>query len=119
MRYYIIFGVTFILLLIILFYNPYLGIYDDKLTIDYNSIDQEDGYKWEYSINNDNLVLTNSDESKWSFKPNKNGTVDVVFKYISEEKCKYTIEYKFKVKGRKIYWIKGEGHGLIDFPNPI
>ena len=54
MRYYIIFGITFILLLIILFYNPnskYLGVYKDKITIEYNYNEIEGGIEMEEQKN--------------------------------------------------------------------
>ena len=31
----------------------------------------------------------------------------------------YKIEYRFEVKGNKIYWLYGNGEGMFDFPNPI
>ena len=117
MRYFIIFGVTFVLLLFILFYNPYLGVYNDSVTIKYDFNDE--GYSWDYTIYNDNLILKDSDANSWTFIPNKNGVCKLIFKYTSEENSKYTIEYKFKIKGNKIYWLDGVGYGLLDYPNPV
>ena len=116
MRYYIIFGITFVLLLFILFYNPYLGVYNGSVTIEY-SFDDED-YIWSYEINNDSLVLADSTDNKWKFKPNKDGNVKLIYKYSNEDITKYTIEYEFKVKDNKIYWVDGVGYGLTDYPNP-
>ncbi len=116
MRYYIIFGITFILLLFILFYNPYLGVYNDSISIKYEFNDED--YHWEYKLNNDNLSLQESDKNYWKFIPNKNGKTTVTFFYKNDQSIKYKIIYSFKVKNKKIYWIDGEGYGLLDFPNP-
>ena len=116
MRYYIIFGVTAVLLLIILFYNPYLGVYENSITIDYNFNDEN--YVWEYKASNNNLVLSEQSENHWRFIPNKNGSIDLEFIYKNDQDVKYRIVYNFKIKNKKIYWINGEGYGLLDFPNP-
>ena len=116
MRYYIIFGVTFILLLIILFYNPYLGIYKDSISIEYNY--DNEGYSWNYSSDNDCLSLKENSDNKWIFVPNKDGKTKLIFKYSSKDNVKYKIEYLFRIKGNKIYWLDGTGYGLLDFPNP-
>ena len=42
MRYYIIFGITIIISLFIMFYNPYLGVYKDSFTINYESLKIDD-----------------------------------------------------------------------------
>ena len=117
MRYCIIFGITFILALIIIFYNPYLAVYKDSITIYYDNY--EEGYLWNYSIDNDNLKLIESSNNKWVFKPNKNGKVKLTYYYKSDNENKYTIYYEFKVKGNKIFWTKGEAKGLLSYPNPI
>ena len=116
MRYYIIFGITLILLLIILFYNPYLGVYKDKVTIEYD-FDQE-GYYWKYEIDNNNLILKEESENTWVFIPNKNGKTELKFYYTNGEDNKYTIFYTFKVRKNKIFWLNGEGYGLLSYPNP-
>ena len=117
MRYYIIFGITFILVLIILFYNPFLGIYKDNITIEYNY--NEDGYVWNYNISNKKLVLDSSSDNKWVFKANKTGFCELDFNYTKEDKTMYHIYYKFFILGNKIFWIEGNGDGLLDYPNPV
>ena len=116
MRYIVIFGVTIIMVLIILFYNPYLGVYKDQITIEY-SFDEE-GYHWEYNIDNNNLILKESSENKWVFAPNGNGKTIVNYYYTNGHDNKYEIYYEFKVSNNMIYWLKGEGLGLLSYPNP-
>ena len=119
MRYYIIFGITFILLLIILFYNPnskYLGVYKDKITIEYNYDDE--GYSWSYENDNDNVEVETINNNKYILYPKKDGKYNITFKYSNEENNKYEIKYEFEIKDNKIYWLSGEGIGLLDYPNP-
>ena len=117
MRYFIIFGITFILAAFIIFYKPYLAVYEDSITIEYNY--NEENYKWSYKINNDNLSLVDQGENKWVFTPNKNGKTNIVFEYSNGEKTLYTIDYEFKIKNNKIFWTKGSAKGLLSYPNPI
>ena len=116
MRYFLIFGITIIIALFIMFYNPYLGVYKDQITIEYSF--SEDGYYWKYDISNDNLHLKESSDNKWIFIPNKNGIVTLNYYYTNGEENLYEIFYEFKVKNHKIYWVKGEGTGLLSYPNP-
>ena len=116
MRYIILFGITIILALFIMFYNPYLGIYKDQVTIEYDF--KEENYTWKYDLSNDNLILKDSSENKWTFIPNKNGKITVNFYYTNDHENLYEIMYEFKVKNNKIYWLKGEGKGLLSYPNP-
>lgn len=119
MRYYIIFGVTFVLLLIILFYNPsskYLGVYKDKITIEYNYDDE--GYSWSYEDDNDNVKVETINNNKYILYPKKDGKYNITFKYNKDENNKYEIKYEFEIKDNKIYWLSGEGIGLLDYPNP-
>lgn len=119
MRYYIIFGITFILLLIILFYNPnskYLGVYKDKITIEYNYDDE--GYSWSYEDDNDNVKVETINNNKYILYPKKDGKYNIAFKYSNEENNKYEIKYEFEINDNKIYWLSGEGTGLLDYPNP-
>ena len=117
MRYYIMFGITLFLTLFIIFYKPDLGVYKDKVTIEYSF--KEEGYKWSYEIDGNALKLNNESLNKWTFKVNKNGPSNITFKYTNEEGNElYRIEYKFKVFGKRIFWKEGIGHGLIDYPNP-
>ena len=120
MRYIIIFGVTLIIsILIIVYPRNYLKIYKDSVTIDYTTIKNADEGSWEYELSNDNLQLDKESNKVWKFTPNKNGEVKLIYKYLIGEESKYKIEYKFKVKNNKIYWLDGKGTGMFDFPNPI
>ena len=87
MRYIIIFVITLILSLFIIYYRPYLGKYDDQMTIEYNFYD--DGYSWKYDLNNDNVIIDKIEDSKWVIKPNKNGKSNIVFTYYSDNNIKY------------------------------
>ena len=122
MRYYIIFGITIVLALLIMFYNPnskkYLGIYKEDLTIEYNII--EDGYVWNYLSNSDIVSIEKISDTKWIVKPLKDGIVNVSFEFnnLETNERKYQIDYEFKIKNNKIYWTSGTGYGLLDYPNP-
>ena len=116
MRYYIIFGITFILLLIILFYNPFLGVYKNNVTIEYNFKDE--GYSWNYKVDGDSLVIDQEEDNKWTFNIKKNGVTKITFNYSNGEKNKYEIYYKFRVIGKHILWTDGYGNGLLNYPNP-
>lgn len=116
MRYIIMFIITGILVLFILLYNPYLGIYDKTVTI---SFDEDlDGYKWEYDLLGDSLELEKEDNDSWTFKARSNGITTLDYKYVNNNDVKYEIHYKFKIKGNKIYWIEGYANGLHEFSNP-
>ena len=116
MRYIVIFTVTFILALFIIFYNPYLGVYNDTITIELD--DQIEGYEWNYESDSDSLVLVESSNSSWKYIINKDGITNLVFKYSNQDDTKYEIYYKLKVKKNKIYWLEGYGKGLLSYPNP-
>lgn len=116
MRYFIIFGITLILVLIILFFNPFLGTYNNTVTIEYSYNDE--GYSWDYNIDGESLIIKEFEGDKWIFKANKNGVSNITFKYSNEDDIKYEIKYKFRVFGKKILWIDGSGKGLLEFPNP-
>lgn len=117
MRYYIIFGITIILALIIMFYRPFLYEYSNSVTIEYNFEDVE-GYEWEYETNNNKLSLVNHNNKKWEFKPNKNGKTKIVYYYKNKDDYKYKINYEFYVLGNMIFWLDGKAEGLLSFPNP-
>lgn len=117
MRYFILFGVTFILAMLIIFYKPYLGVYQDSITIEYN-YDLE-GYEWSYKIDNDCLKLSESDNNKWIFVPNKNGSVKLDYIYSNGENTKYSIHYEFKIRKNKIFWTNGYANGMLSYPNPV
>ena len=116
MKYFVIFGITLVLVLIILFYNPFLGIYKDQITIEHNY--NEEGYTWNYDIKGSSLKLSSEEDNKWVFKANENGVTELTFVYSKEEDKKYEIYYKFRVIGNKIFWLTGEGKGLLNFDNP-
>lgn len=118
MRNIIIIIVTFIILMFILFYYPYLGVYENKITFEYDL--KEENYFWKYEIDNDILKLNESSENKFTFLPKKSGKCNVTFEYVNKtnNESKYKIHYKFKVKNNKIYWLEGIGYGLLSFPNP-
>lgn len=128
LRYIIIFGTTFILLLFILFYkSDYLGIYKDQMTVFYDTLVSE-GYEWNYILSDNILEVSNVNESfkddvvrnEWTFVPVSDGDVQLVFEYKNDkdEDYLYKIVYDLKVKGNKIYWVYGEGLGLLSYPNP-
>ncbi len=116
MRYYIIFGVTLVLLAIILFVNPFLGVYKNEVNIEYDK--NIEGYTWDYELKGDSLSLKEKEGDHYVFKANKNGVSEITFRYSNEENTKYTIYYKFRVLGKRIYWVDGLGTGLQDYPNP-
>ena len=123
-RFVIIGAVTLLMLLIIIFYNPnkkYLNIYKDSITIS-NTV--EDGYNWSYELSSNKLKIKDTiiegESIKWNFTPESDGTVSITYTYKkeNEEEEIYKIKYDFKVVEEKIYWIKGESTGTVDFPNP-
>ena len=117
MRYILIFGTTLIITLLILFYpSKYLAKYENELNIEYDYKDE--GYEWNYEINNDNIILKENNNDKWTFIPNKDGKSTITFTYSKEDNVKYKIIYDLKIKGNKIYWINGMGYGLLSYPNP-
>ncbi len=119
MRYIIMFTITIIISLIILFYpKDYLLKFSDSVTIDYSDITSED--VWTYEIDNDNLLLIQSVNNSWKFKPNKNGNTSITYYYNKNNDggYEYKIMYEFIIKGNKIIWKSGEAEGLIDYPNP-
>jgi len=121
MRYYIIIGITLILAIVIMFYNPYkdyLYIYDENMTIEYDN--KEDGYEWYLIPSNDNLDVTEVDQNKWTVSISKKGLTKIQAQFVNLETndVKYKINYEFKNNGKKIFWLSAVGHGLSDFPNP-
>lgn len=116
------FIITIIVALIIMFYNPnkkYLATYKNEITIYFNI--EEEGYLWNYEISNDNLKETSSNNLNWTFVPNKDGEVNLVYYFRNKENVedyKYKIDYTFKVKRNKIIWTKGYAIGLLEYPNP-
>ena len=121
MRYYIIFGITFVIAILLIFYpRKYIHIYKNSIKIDYSSITSTEDSFWNYDISNSNLILEKHKDKVWTFKINKDGKVNIIFYYDKNDTdYKYKIEYRFEVKGNKIYWLYGNGEGMFDFPNPI
>lgn len=128
-RFIIIFGVTLLILLIMLFIdNKYLGIYTDNITIYYDN-EENDEYSWYYTLNNNILKFNYANEKElddnlfrkeWNFSIVKDGKTQLIFEYKKDKSSdyKYKIVYNFNVKNNKIYWEYGEGFGLISYPNP-
>ena len=113
MRYIIIFGVTLIISLFLIFYpQQYLMKYNDIITVDYTNLTEDN--LWNYEISNNNIKLKENKDKIWTFVPNKNGKVTLTFKY---DNNKYKIIYELKIKGNKIIWISGKAYGLLDYPN--
>ena len=104
-------------LLIIFYPRNYLMKFNKTITIDYSNLNLEE--KWEYDQDNECVKLYKYDKNIWKFTSNKNGKCTLIFYYNREnEKYKYKIVYVLKVNNDKIIWEKGEGFGLLDYPNP-
>ena len=119
LRFYIMFGLTAIICLYILFFSPltkYLSIYNDSMTIEYD-METKEGYSWIFELENENIKLKEYDDNKWIFVPNKNGKTVLTFYYKNEDDVLYEITYGLKIRGNKIIWINGEGKGLTSYPN--
>ena len=108
MRYIIIFGITLIISLLLVFYpRDYLMKYKDEININYNEIASDN--LWTYEISNENLKLKSNVNNLWTFTSNKNGKVTLTFYYDkNENNYKYKIVYKFKIKNNIITWLDGE-----------
>lgn len=120
LRFYVMFGLTAIICIYILFFSPltkYLSIYKDSMTIEYD-METKEGYSWIYELENENIKLKEFDNNKWVFVPNKNGKTVLTFYYKKDNDILYKITYGLKVKGNKIIWTSGEGTGLMSYPNP-
>lgn len=116
----VIFIVTLIITLFLLFYNPnskYLGVYDNKFTIGYDFKDEN--YSWTYKVDPNIFDIIFNADGSWTFYPINDGVSNITYCYSSiDNKCKYEIFYKILVKKNKIYWLEGYGNGLLDYPNP-
>lgn len=119
-RLIIMFSITLIICILLMFWNPkskYLGIYKNKMTIEYNF--NEKNYDWKYNISNNIIDIKTIDKEKWEITPKESGTAKLDFCYMDENnECKYTITYDLKIKNNKIYWVAGMANGLYDYPNP-
>ena len=116
MRYIVIFGVTLALVLVILFYNPFLGTYNKTVTFDFG--EKEEGYKWDYIIKGDSLEFDKTKNNKFRFKSNGIGNSTIIFTYSNQEDAKYEVKYKFKVFAGLIFWKECVGSGVYNYPNP-
>ncbi len=131
MRYFIIFGITIVAALFILFFDPYseyLAVYENNLIISYDindnthfwNVDKHNSdYKWSYESSNDNLNIKEVVTGAWDLSINKEGTTNLSFSYGNDDETIYKIDYIFEIKNDKILWKEGEGTGLYSFPNPI
>lgn len=121
LRFYIIFGVTFLICTYLIFFDPfakYLGIFKKDMTIEYDVL--EEGYHWE-CVSNGVLAVNEVSNTKWEFEPEGNGKATLMFYYVNDEDktdVKYTINYEFDVFFNQIFWSVGEAMGLNNFPNP-
>ena len=116
MKYIWLFLITFILALIIMFYRPYLGSYKDSVSFDYNN---DDNIEWKYETNSDKLEIVSSSLNIFKFIPKKSGKIKLVFYHVNEKNEKANpVTYEFFVLNKRIIWLKGEGIGMFDFPNP-
>ena len=121
MRYVIIFGVTILICLYMILFDPfskYLGIYQNDMIIEYEQL--EEGYHWECESNNI-LNVEEINNNKWKLIKSKMGDAKLVFYYVNDldsSDIKYTINYEFDVKIKNIFWTVGEAIGLENFPNP-
>lgn len=120
MRFVIIFVLTIIGLVGIMFYEPklddkLLSVFEDTVTIDYKELDESKD--WTYEINNDSLKEVSHDDTSFVFESNNDGISELVFYYQkSDDDYKYKVIYSFEVKDNKIYWREGKTEGLMDFP---
>ena len=120
MRFKIMFGVTSLILLYLLFYpsSYYLGKFKNNITVNYSDFKFNKECDWTYKISNDNIKLKSKNNKIWIYEPNKDGNTTLNF-YCTDEDNKiiYNITYKLKIKDKTIYWLESSGEGLLDFPN--
>lgn len=108
----------FIGFVIIVFPHKYLATYKDVVTIKYDYDDE--GYFYKVESDNENLKLV-SEIGGLTFKAEHDGETNITIYYLNSDDTsnyKYKFVYKFKVKENNIYWLKGEGYGVIGYPNP-
>ena len=120
MRFKIMFGISSIIVMLLIFYpqNSYLNKYENNITVNYSNLELAVECEWNYKLSNDNIKLVNSNENIWTYKLVKNGKTTLNY-YCKDKNDKsiYTITYNLKVKNNYIYWLTGNGTGLVDFPN--
>ena len=116
MRYYIIFGITIVFSLLIIFCTPYLGTYKNRMTIEYDNV--KDGYSWTYKEKGNALKIIEKSENKWIFKPNKTGIYEITYYLKKDQEEESKIYYKFFVINKRIFWLEGNAKGLLNYPNP-
>lgn len=108
----------FIGFIIIVFPGKYLATYKDVVTIKYDYDDE--GYFYKMENDNENLKLV-SEVGGFTFKANHDGETNIVIYYLNSDDTsdyKYKFVYKFRVEEDKIYWLEGEGYGVVGYPNP-
>ena len=111
MRFVVIFVLTIVGLVGIMFYEPkldekLLSVFEDTVTIDYKELDESKN--WTYEIN---------DDTSFVFESNNDGVSELVFYYQkNDDDYKYKVTYSFEVKNNKIYWREGKTEGLMNFP---
>ncbi len=117
MRYVILFLVTLLLSLIIIFYpQKYLMKFENQITVNYSEISDE--ALWTYELSNNNLKLKEEGNNIWTFIPNNNGKTVLTFYYDKKDNdYRYKIIYNLEVNKNKIIWLSGEAIGLMDYPN--
>lgn len=120
MRFVVIFVLTIVGLVGIMFYEPkldekLLSVFEDTVTIDYKELDESKN--WTYEINNDSLKEVSHDDTSFVFESNNDGVSELVFYYQkNDDDYKYKVTYNFEVKNNKIYWREGKTEGLMNFP---
>ena len=120
MRFVVIFVLTIVGLVGIMFYEPkldekLLSVFEDTVTIDYKELDESKN--WTYEINNDSLKEVSHDDTSFVFESNNDGVSELVFYYQKNDyDYKYKVTYSFEVKNNKIYWREGKTEGLMNFP---
>ena len=120
MRFVVIFVLTIVGLVGIMFYEPkldekLLSVFEDTVTIDYKELDESKN--WTYEINNDRLKEVSHDDTSFVFESNNDGVSELVFYYQkNDDDYKYKVTYSFEVKNNKIYWREGNTEGLMNFP---
>ena len=82
-----------------------------------NEINEIVYYKYQTDVY-EKIKECNINNNTYILYPKKDGKYNITFKYNNEENNKYEIKYEFEIEDNKIYWLSGEGTGLLDYPNP-
>lgn len=120
MRFKIMFGISSIIIMLLIFYpqNSYLNKYENNITVNYSNLELAIDCEWNYKLSNDNIELVNKNDNTWKYKYNKDGKTTLIY-YCKDDNNNdiYTVTYDLKMKDNYIYWLSGDGTGLLDFPN--